>query len=323
MRAWSLCALSVPAAMALPGSGWLWVLGGSVLACVLAVCLQAMQRRSGLCMREAFDQAFGAGGGQIAAAAELLWLLFAASGAAAASQIAFEDDLGPFLPAIPLLLAALAGRKGRLAVGACLRGAGVVPCGIVCDHCRGIPAACAGGLVPAGRGAGGCSAGTLPVSGARVSGVCRSGRGNAAQFDWDVRRLSALLPAVPAFLTAACLSPELARQEPLPFLTLTKSLSVLSVMQRFELLLSVAQLLGLFALLTMLACAAGTMAAAVRRRNGIGETRRRHVLSAGVRRKLSWHMRLPMWVWAVGAAVFWGVVPILTQVIVNIKKSEK
>ena len=110
MRAWSLCALSVPAAMALPGSGWLWVLGGSVLACVLTVCLQVMQRRSGLCMREAFDQAFGTGGGRVAAAAELLWLLFAASGAAAASQIAFEDDLGPFLSAIPLLLAALAGQ---------------------------------------------------------------------------------------------------------------------------------------------------------------------------------------------------------------------
>ena len=112
MRAWSLCALSVPAAMALPGSGWLWVLGGSVLACVLTVCLQVMQRRSGLCMREAFDQAFGTGGGRVAAAAELLWLLFAASGAAAASQIAFEDDLGPFLSAIPLLLAALAGQRG-------------------------------------------------------------------------------------------------------------------------------------------------------------------------------------------------------------------
>ena len=57
--------------MALPGSGWLWVLGGSVLACVLTVCLQVMQRRSGLCMREAFDQAFGTGGGRVAAAAEL------------------------------------------------------------------------------------------------------------------------------------------------------------------------------------------------------------------------------------------------------------
>ena len=48
VRAWSLCALSVPAAMALPGCGWLWVLGGSILACALAACQQAMQRQSGL-----------------------------------------------------------------------------------------------------------------------------------------------------------------------------------------------------------------------------------------------------------------------------------
>ena len=44
-----------------------------------------------------------------------LWLLLAASGAAAASQIAFEDDLGPLAPAVPLLLAALASRKGQAA----------------------------------------------------------------------------------------------------------------------------------------------------------------------------------------------------------------
>ena len=64
VRAWSLCALSVPAAMALPGCGWLWVLGGSILACALAACQQAMQRQSGLCMRQAFARAFGAVGGQ-------------------------------------------------------------------------------------------------------------------------------------------------------------------------------------------------------------------------------------------------------------------
>ena len=33
--------------------------------------------------------------------------------------------------------------------------------------------------------------------------------------------------------------------------------------------------------------------------------------------------RLPMAVWVVGAATFWGVIPILTQVIGNIKKNEK
>ena len=109
--------------------------------------------------------------------------------------------------------------------------------------------------------------------------------------------------------------------EPLPFLTLTKSLSVLSVMQRFELLLSVAQLLGLFALLTMLVCAAERMLGAVGRKNGTGSTGGVFCLLAFGGSFLAY--RLPIWSWAVGAAIFWGVVPILTQVIVNIKKSEK
>ena len=190
VRAWSLCALSVPAAMALPGCGWLWVLGGSILACALAACQQAMQRQSGLCMRQAFACAFGAVGGQIMAAAELLWLLFAASGAAAASQIAFEDDLGPFLPAIPLLLAALAGQKGRLAAGRvcavlalCLAGLYAVIAAASLRHVQvdwsrpqGVPADAAlftryGGSICASSGSPGISDGGLPVAGAGAAGA--------------------------------------------------------------------------------------------------------------------------------------------------------
>lgn len=320
VRAWSLCALSVPAAMALPGCGWLWVLGGSVIACAIAACQQAMQRRSGLSMRQAISFAFGTGGGRIVAVAELLWLLFAASGAAAASQIAFEDDLGPFLPAIPLLLAALAGQKGRLAAGRvcgvlalCLAGLYALIAAaslrhIRLDWCRpqGVPADAALGLC----------LGLGPVCMAFITAEDETPRvspGAAA--------VCALLPAVPAFLTAACLSPELARQEPLPFLTLTKSLSVLSVMQRFELLLSVAQLLGVFALLAMLVCAAGSMTEAIRRkRPAKNESGVFCLLAFG---GSFFAYRLPIWLWAVGAAIFWGIVPVLTQVIVNIKKTEK
>ena len=320
VRAWSLCALSVPAAMALPGCGWLWVLGGSIIACALAACQQTMQRHSGLSMPQAFACAFGAGGGRVMAMAELLWLLFAASGAAAASQIAFEDDLGPFLPAIPLLLAALAGQKGRLAAGRvcgvlslCLSGLYAVIAAaslrhVQADWCRpqGVPADAALAFCL-------CLG---PVCMAFITAEAETPRilpGAAAG--------SALLPAVPAFLTAACLSPELARQEPLPFLALTKSLSVLSVMQRFELLLSVAQLLGLFALLVMLVCAAENMVDTVRQRKRTGSAAGGFCLLAFGGSFLAY--RLPIWCWAVGAAIFWGVVPILTQVIVNIKKSEK
>ena len=254
------------------------------------------------------------------AAAELLWLLFAASGAAAASQIAFEDDLGPFLPAIPLLLAALAGQKGRLAAGRvcavlalCLAGLYTVIAAASLRHVQVDWSRPQG--VPADAALAFCLC-LGPVCMAFVTAEEETPRispGTAAA--------SALLPAVPAFLTAACLSPELARQEPLPFLTLTKSLSVLSVMQRFELLLSVAQLLGLFTLLVMLVCAADSMTDMMKRKKDAERASGAFCLLAFGGSFFAY--RLPIWLWAVGAAIFWGIVPVLTQVIVNIKKTEK
>ena len=202
VRAWSLCALSVPAAMALPGCGWLWVLGGSILACALAACQQAMQRHSGLCMRQAFARAFGAGGGRIMAAAELLWLLFAASGAAAASQIAFEDDLGPFLPAIPLLLAALAGQKGRLAAGRvcavlalCLAGLYAVIAAASLRHVQ------ADWSRPQGVPADAALAFCLCLGQACMAFV--TAEDEVPRISFGAAAASALLPAVPTFLTGA------------------------------------------------------------------------------------------------------------------------
>ena len=132
---------------------------------------------------------------------------------------------------------------------------------------------------------------------------------------------AAVLPGVAALLCSACLSPAWTAQLPQPLYTLTKSLSVLSVMQRFELLLSTAQLLGLVSLLTLLVCAAARTAE-VCLGAGWGEKKEGVfcLLAFGVSFLTQ---RLPMAVWVVGAATFWGVIPILTQVIGNIKKNEK
>ena len=231
-RAWGLCALSVPAAMALTGHGWLWVLAGSAAASGIVLFLQTLQHRSGQSLLEQMARAFGQHGGQIVGAAVCLWLLLAASGAAAASQIAFEDDLGPFLPAIPLLLAALAGQKGRRAAGRvcgvlalCLAGLYAIITAASLRHVQ--PDWCRPQGVPADAALALC----LCLGPACLAFV--TGGEETPHVSPGTAAASALLPAVPAFLTAACLSPELARQEPLPFLTLTKSLSVLSVMQRF------------------------------------------------------------------------------------------
>lgn len=155
-RAWGLCALSVPAAMVLAGRSWLWVLAGSAAASGIVLFLQTLQRRSGQSLLEQMAQAFGQHGGQIVGAAVCLWLLLAASGAAAASQIAFEDDLGPLAPAVPLLLAALASRKGQAA------------------------AARVSGVLPAVGERRGCGAEPLPVPDARVPAVSGRGRADAA-----------------------------------------------------------------------------------------------------------------------------------------------
>ena len=132
---------------------------------------------------------------------------------------------------------------------------------------------------------------------------------------------AAVLPGVAALLCSACLSPAWTAQLPQPLYTLTKSLSVLSVMQRFELLLSTAQLLGLVSLLTLLVCAAARTAE-VCLGAGWGEKKEGVfcLLAFGVSFLTQ---RLPTAVWVVGAATFWGVIPILTQVIGNIKKNEK
>lgn len=318
-RAWGLCALSVPAAMVLAGRGWLWVLAGSAAASGIVLFLQTLQRRSGQSLLEQMARAFGQHGGQIVGAAVCLWLLLAASGAAAASQIAFEDDLGPLAPAVPLLLAALASRKGQAAaarvsgvLALCLallysiialaslrhvRAAWCRPCGSAADAglslCLCLTPACL---------------------------LFLDGPGQTPRPGWSALA-AAVLPGVAALLCSACLSPAWTAQLPQPLYTLTKSLSVLSVMQRFELLLSTAQLLGLVSLLTLLVCAAARTAE-VCLGAGWGEKKEGAfcLLAFGVSFLTQ---RLPMAVWVVGAATFWGVIPILTQVIGNIKKNEK
>ena len=302
-RAWGLCALSVPAAMALAGRGWLWVLTGSAAASGIVLFLQTLQRRSGQSLPEQMARAFGRRSGLLLGAAVCLWLLLAASGAAAASQIAFEDDLGPLAPAVPLLLAALASCLALLYSIIALASLRHVQAA----WCRPWGSAADAGL-------------SLCLCLMPACLLFLDGDGQTPRPGWSALA-AAVLPGVAALLCSACLSPAWTAQLPQPLYTLTKSLSVLSVMQRFELLLSTAQLLGLVSLLTLLVCAAARTAE-VCLGAGWGEKKEGVfcLLAFGVSFLTQ---RLPMAVWVVGAATFWGVIPILTQVIGNIKKNEK
>ena len=319
-RAWLLGALSAPAAMALAGLGWTWVLLGGALAALLLLAMERLLRRT--CgFPEAFTLAFGRTGGAIAAGLELLWLLAAAAGTAAAVRIAFETDPGPAAPAVLLLLTALAcGKGGRRAAAA----SGVLTLVLTLlysimvltslRHLR--PDWCKpwGSAVDAGMSlCVGLSPACVLFASQPESERCGGG--------WGCAALAALAPAILALITAGCLSPELARVSKLPLYTLTKSLSVLSVMERFEPLLSVSLMLGLFLLLTAIICAAGDLMPLIG-----GAKQADHGTAAFCLLAFAGSLgadRVPVVCWAIGAATFWGILPVLTLVIVDIKKIKK
>lgn len=317
VNAWKFCALSVPAALVLSGHGWVWVLAGSFAGWAMAAAVQRLQARSGAGATEAFRTAFGKTGGRIAATAQIVWLLLSISGAAAACQWAFEDELGALAPAISLLLAALASEKGLSAVG---RVCGVLALCltilygvIVFAALPQIHLAWAGAWGSAQDAAISFALCLTPMAVAFAQ-TDKGGDGRGGM-------VLALFPPLLAFLTAGCLSPELVQTLRRPLLTLCKSLTVLSVMQRFEVILSAAELLGLFALLAVFVCAVKRLYASCwpksKLQPGGGGV---CLLAFGGSLVVK---RLPLWLWCAGATIFWGLLPILTQVIANIKKSEK
>ena len=316
-RAWMLGALGAPAAMALAGLGWTWVLLGGALAAflLLAMC------RAACGFPEAFTLAFGRTGGTVIGVLTLLWLLAAAAGTASAVRIAFETDPGPAAPAVLLLLAALACGKGSrraAAVGGILSLVLALLYSIIVltslrhlqpDWCRPWGSAADAGLSVC-----------ICLSPACVLFAAQPERGSR-RAGWGCAALAALAPAVLALITAGCLSPELAGASELPIYTLTKSLSVLSVMERFEPLLSVSLMLGLFLLLQGIVCAAGNLTQLIG-----GAKQADHGTAAFCLLAFVGSLgadRVPVVCWAIGAATFWGIFPVLTLVIVGIKKIKK
>ena len=124
-----------------------------------------------------------------------------------------------------------------------------------------------------------------------------------------------------SLVCTGALSLPLAKQSANPFWLMSRSISVLGVMERFEALISALLALGFCCLLALLLLAGRKALRGARPSTSVSLA---VWLTAGVSGALLWVApRVPNSFYLYGDLLFWGLLPILTLGIVSVKKSEK
>lgn len=312
--AWGFCAASVPAVLTCAGLGWGWVLLGCAIAAGYYVLTQELAGGA-VYLPEFTVRAFGKAAGRVVLAIGGVFTLLAAAQTARRAGNAFPDGTAELAGGVIVLLGTLAGEKGA-------KQAAKV-CGVLFLVLAGlytiIILAAAKNVQLRWMEPWGGARQTLEVVPPLLVLTCLRflpGRKAAVKSGW--LGLLAVCPAAFAALTAGCLSPRLTQQLTFPFYTVSQSLSVLGVMERLEPVVSAALLLGFFALESLLLEA--TREQIERAAPIIAGKRWARVALGIVVFGLSFVTDgIPAEAWALGAAVCWGIAPLLTQLIVAIK----
>lgn len=315
--AWCFCALSVPAVLTCAKVGWNWALAAGLAAAGYFGISRALEEKAAERDLGALTlRAYGALAGKIILALGGIFTLLAAAKTAARAGAAFCDQTRPLAPGAVLLLAGLANRKGAARAA---RVCGVLALGLVGLY--GVILWTAAGelerawLLPWGSWRQGAAAFWPMLAAGCVRFVPRQEK----KAPGGALLLLALGPAAVALVTAGCLSPALARTLEQPFYVLMQSLNVFGVMERFEPLGSAALFMGFFALVSLLLAGAQAQISKAVPRAGENEWTALW-LSAGAYLLGLWIKAVPEEAFTLGAAIFWGALPILTQLIVAIKK---
>ena len=315
--AWMVGAGSVPAVVLCAGISWQWALLGGATAAAVLGCGMALLRRSGmLSLGDGCVAAFGKPVGTAVRILAAAWLLLVAARLTRHAGRSFPETSDP----VGMGLATLA-----LAAWACRKGSAIPA------RCAGVIALALGGsyavlLLPA--------AGQIQIEWLRPWGNWRDAVLPAAMLllpgsAWYLaarpeteRRtpalgLLALLPAALAAIVSGCLSPRLAAAEGLPFYETIQGLRLDTAINRLEPLASAAMLLGYFCGICLLLRAA---------REAIGGKERPWQMAipalAGGGASF-WADSVPEPLWTAGAAIFWGILPLLIPLVVDCKKAGK
>ena len=312
--AWGFCAASVPAVLTCAGLGWGWVLLGCAIAAGYYVLTQELAGGA-VYLPELTVRAFGKAAGRVVLAIGGVFTLLAAAQTARRAGIAFPDGTAELAGGVIVLLGTLAGEKdAKQAAKVC----GVLFLVLAGLYTIIILAAAKNVQLRWMEPWGGAQQ-TLEVVPPLLVLTCLRflpGRKAAVKSGW--LGLLAVCPAAFAALTAGCLSPRLTQQLTFPFYTVSQSLSVLGVMERLEPIVSAALFMGFFALESLLLEAGREQ---IERAAPIiaGKRWARAALGIAVLGLSFLTDGIPAEVWALGAAVCWGIAPLLTQLIVAIK----
>ena len=313
--AWMLAAMSVPAVALCAGIGWQWALLGGAVSAALYL-MQGRARRSGLALRDAASKVLGTTGGTIIMVLAAVWNLFALAWLTQRAGGAFPEAKDPVAVRLILLaLAAFAAWKGEAVAARC---AGVIALALAGLYALLLLAAIGDVQLEWLRPWGGWHRAALPMACLLLPGAAwylgaeKEERGGTGH--WG---LLLLAPAAAAALTAGCLSPRLAAMEEAPFYEMVKGLSLFTVVERFEPLASTALAQGYFCTMSLLLCAARACF------GGKREPWQLAVLAALAGAGSFWAQRVPTVVFAVGAAIFWGILPLLIPLVVDRKKGGK
>ena len=310
--AWILAAMTAPAVALCAGIGWQWaLLGGGVSAALSLLC-----RRSDQPLRTQAIAALGPAAGKTVMALAALWNLLALAWLTQKAGSAFPETEDPVaIRLILLALAAFAVRKGETVPARCAAVIALVLAGLYAL----LLLAALHNVQPQWLQPWGSFRRALPLltfqllpSAAYYPGNGKGERGKAAA--WP---LLLLAPAIAAALTAGCLSPRLAAAEEVPFYEMVKGLSLFTVVERFEPLASVALTGGYFCAMSLLLCTARACF------GGQSKSWQLAALAALSGAGSFCAMRVPNGIFALGAAIFWGILPLLIPLVVDCKKAGK
>lgn len=324
LSALAVTALAAPLVTVCSAVSWQWVLLGAGAAGVFLfyIVWSARGLTPGTGYAHLVRAAYGGAAGTAVTALYWAWLVLLTGLAASMVVVAFPQDRAfPLIPAVLLLLASLVAAKGA---GAVCRFGGTlflaVAALLACNLVFGAGDVRLENLRPAGsskEALGPLSILLLPAAALFLRD--RLAHRGTSYGRWYL--LAAGLAVAVSVVCVGALGLPLAKASANPFWLMSRSISILGVMERFEAVISSLLSISFCCLLAFLLSAGQKALQGMTPMLGEGTS---VWCTAALGAASMWLVpRVPAWIWCAGNLLFWGILPVVTLAVVRQRKKAK